>query len=97
MMKTNEDKSENTKRAMSQLFKEGRVIVANEDAVRILSPKALAQTDRNKRWMGGPVNILLDEDVTPYDLCVALEALMVFLECDMPSEDIWPSADVFSN
>jgi hypothetical protein len=57
----------------------------------------LAQTDKNKRWMGGPVNILLDEDVTPYDLCVALEALMVFLECDLPSEDIWPSADIFSN
>lgn len=96
-MKPNSEKSENTKRAMSQLFKGGRVIVANEDVVRVLSPKALATTDKNKCWVGGTVNMLLDEDVTPYDLCVALEALMVFLECDLLSEDTWPSADVFSS
>jgi hypothetical protein len=96
-MKPTNNKSENTKRAMSQLFKDGRVIVASEDVVRIVSPKALATTDKNKCWVGGTVNILLDEDVTPYDLCVALEALMVFLECDLPSDDTWPSTDVFSN
>lgn len=96
-MKTNGEKSGNTKRAMSQLFKEGRVIVASEDVVRVLSPKALASTDKNKCWVGGTVNILLDEDVTPYDLCVALEALTIFLECDLPSEDSWPTTDVFSN
>lgn len=96
-MKTIEIKSKNTKRAMSQLFNGGRVIVANEDLVRVFSPKALERTDKNMTWVGGPVALLLDEDVTPYDLKVALEALMDFLLRDLPSEDVWPSMEVFSN
>jgi len=45
--------------------------------------------------MGGPVNILLNEEVTPYDLSVALEYLIAVL-ADLPSEDAWPDDDVFS-
>lgn len=97
-MKTSETKSSKIERLILQLLEGARVITASEDVVRVLTPKAVAAIDEPKLFLlAGPINIFIDEDVTPYDLCIALEALTIFLECDLSSEDVWPTADIYSN